>query len=257
MRCAAFSFGMVLGVQLAVPPVSVAADLETIQARGYLVVAVRDGWRPLGYRDESGNLVGLEIDIARQLADVILDDPNAVVFEVVPNRDRLQAVLEDRVDVAIAGVTLTPDRMRLVRFSPPYYLDGTGILVPGGDEVPELADLRLSRIGLLQGSSAISSLRYVLPLADLVPLGSYQEAYAGLNGGQLDAFAGDISVLIGWQQEYPGYRLVPEALSADPLAIVMPKGNQYDDLHRLVYDAVDTWHDQGWLEDRATYWGLP
>jgi len=147
--------------------------------------------------------------------------------------------------------------MRLVRFSPPYYLDGTGILVPGGDEVPELADLRLSRIGLLQGSSAISSLRYVLPLADLVPLGSYQEAYAGLNGGQLDAFAGDISVLIGWQQEYPGYRLVPEALSADPLAIVMPKGNQYDDLHRLVYDAVDTWHDQGWLEDRATYWGLP
>ena len=75
-------------------------------------------------------------------------------FEVVPNRDRLQAVLEDRVDVAIAGVTLTPDRMRLVRFSPPYYLDGTGILVPGGDEVPELADLRLSRIGLLQGSSA-------------------------------------------------------------------------------------------------------
>ena len=198
------------------PPVSVAADLETIQARGYLVVAVRDGWRPLGYRDESGNLVGLEIDIARQLADVILDDPNAVVFEVVPNRDRLQAVLEDRVDVAIAGVTLTPDRMRLVRFSPPYYLDGTGILVPGGDEVPELADLRLSRIGLLQGSSAISSLRYVLPLADLVPLGSYQEAYAGLNGGQLDAFAGDISVLIGWQQEYPGYRLVPEAFVGGP-----------------------------------------
>ena len=68
------------GCSWLVPPVSVAADLETIQARGYLVVAVRDGWRPLGYRDESGNLVGLEIDIARQLADVILDDPNAVVF---------------------------------------------------------------------------------------------------------------------------------------------------------------------------------
>lgn len=256
MRCAAFSFGMVLGVQLAVPPVSVAADLATIQARGHLVVAVRDEWRPLGYRDEADNLMGLEIDIARRLADVILDDPNAVVFEVVPNRERLQAVLEDRVDVAIAGVTMTTDRMRIVRFSPPYFLDGTGILVQA-HKFQELADLRQHRIGLLQGSSAIATVRYLLPLAELVPLDSYQGAYESLSNGHIDAFAGDISVLVGWQQEYPGYRLIPAALSADPLAIVMPKGNQFNDLHRLVHDAVETWHDEGWLEERATYWGLP
>ncbi len=247
---------MVLGAQLAVPPVSVAADLDSIRERGHLVVAVRDGWRPLSYQDESGNLVGLEIDIAHQLAEVIFGDPEAVVFDIVPNGERLQAVLEDRVDVAIAGVTMTPDRMRLVRFSPPYYLDGTGLIVQNSD-FQELRDLRLGRIGVLQRSSAIPSVRYILPLAELTPQSSYQEAYVTLDTKQIDAFAGDLSVLTGWQQEYDGYQLIPAALSADPLAIVMPKGNRYNQLHRLVNEVVGTWHDTGWLEERAAYWGLP
>lgn len=256
MRCGAFSFGMVLGVQLAAPPVSVAADLATIRERGHLIVAVRDEWRPLSYRNESGNLVGLEIDIAHRLAEEILADPNAVVFEIIPSQERLQAVLEDRVDIAIAGVTITPDRMRLVQFSPPYYLDGTGVIVKN-PAFQDLEDLQRRRIGLLQGSSAISSVRYVLPSAELTPVESYQNAYATLSSSQIDAFAGDISVLTGWQQEYDGYWLIPAALSADPLAIVMPKGNQYSELHRLVNDIVETWHGTGWLEEQANRWGLP
>jgi polar amino acid transport system substrate-binding protein len=256
MRCLAFSFGMVLGVQLAVPPVSVAADLDTIRQRGHLIVAVRDEWRPLSYRDDSNNLVGLEIDIARRLAEVILDDADAVTFEIVPNRERIQAVLEDRVDVVIAGVTITPDRMRLARFSPPYYLDGTGLIVQN-PEFQTLEDIQRHRLGLIQGSSAIPSVRYILPLAELSPVSSYQEAYSALSNGLIDAFAGDLSVLTGWRQEYEGYSLIPSALSADPLAIVMPKGNQYHELHQIVNQAVETWHETGWLEERATYWGLP
>jgi polar amino acid transport system substrate-binding protein len=153
-------------------------------------------------------------------------------------------------------LTITPERMRLVRFSPPYYLDGTGIIVKDPD-LQELAAIQRRRIGLLQGSSAISSVRYVLPLAVLNPLESYRDAYLTLSLGQIDAFAGDISVLTGWQQNYEGYHLVPAVLSADPLAIVMPKGNQYNELHQLVNQAVETWHETGWLEERATYWGLP
>ena len=100
-------FGLLLGVQLSVLPVF-AADLETIRARGHLVVAVREGWRPLSFRDGDDRLVGLEVDIARGLAAEIFADPEAVVFTVVPNRDRLPAVLDDRVDVAIAGLTIGP-----------------------------------------------------------------------------------------------------------------------------------------------------
>ncbi|MBE9140060.1 transporter substrate-binding domain-containing protein [Nodosilinea sp. LEGE 07088] len=248
-------FCLALGAQLTVLPVS-AAELDTIRARGYLVVAVREGWQPLSFRDRDGDLVGLEIDIARGLATTIFADPEAVKFTVVSNRDRLPAVLDDQVDVAIAGLTLTTGRQRLVSFSPPYYLDGAGVLVRD-PRLQRLDDLQQRRLGVLQGASTVAVVRHLLPQAVLTPLASYQEALSHLSTGQIDGFAGDITVLTGWQQTHAGYQLLPSALSAEPLAIALPKGTQYSDLRALIGQSVTEWHQSGWLEDRATRWGLP
>jgi polar amino acid transport system substrate-binding protein len=248
-------FGLALGAQLAVLPVF-AADLETIRDRGHLVVAVREGWQPLSFRGNDGTLMGLEIDIARGLAAEIFADPEAVVFEVVSNRDRLPAVLDDRVDLAIAGLTLTANRQRLVSFSPPYYLDGAGVLVRD-PRFQSLADLQLRRLGVLQGASTVAVLRHLLPRAVLTPLDSYQEALSRLSAGQIDGFAGDVTVLTGWRQNYSGYYIVPTLLSAEPMAIALPKGTQYNELRTLVTQTVTYWHHSGWLEERVTFWGLP
>ncbi|HIK43997.1 MAG TPA: transporter substrate-binding domain-containing protein [Leptolyngbyaceae cyanobacterium M65_K2018_010] len=256
MRWVIYGLMLMVGAQMAGPPLGVAADLETIQARGYLIVAVRDDWPPLSFLDAAGNLAGLEIDLARQLAQVIFDDPNAILFETVSNQERLPAVLEDQVDMAIAGLTLTPERQRLVSFSLPYYLDGVGFLVRD-PRFQRWQDLQGQRIGLLQGSSAIPVVRQALPQAHLTPLASYQQALLHLERGQIDAFAGDGTVLVGWQQEQPGYTLLPGLLSAYPLAIALPKGTQYSDLRNLVNQALGSWHDNGWLEDRIRVWGLP
>ncbi|MBD1915227.1 MULTISPECIES: transporter substrate-binding domain-containing protein [Cyanophyceae] len=248
-------FGLALGAQLAVLPVF-AADLDTIRARGHLVVAVRDGWQPLSFRDREGDLLGLEVDLAHGLATAIFADPAAVEFVVVPNGDRIPAVLEDRADVAIAGLTLTSGRQRLVSFSPPYYLDGTAVLVRD-PQMQSLSDLQRQRLGVLQGASTVAIVRYLLPLAILTPLSSYQDAFNRLSTGQIDGFAGDVTVLSGWQQAHSGYYLVPSLLSAEPLAIALPKGTQYTELRTLINQTVIDWHQSGWLEERTTFWGLP
>lgn len=256
MRLALFGFGMILGVQFTAPPVVVAADLETIRQRGYLIVAVKDNWRPLGFHDETGELVGLEIDIARQLASELLGDPEAVVFELIANADRLTAVQEDRVDVAIAGVAITPARQRLVSFSVPYYLDGTA-LITRQDSIRELRSLVRGDVAVIDNSDTIATVRYLLPSSTLVGVDSYEAAMQALEADNADAFAGDLTVLTGWTQEFPEYRLLPSVLSASPLAVVMPKGRQYRDLHQSINEILGRWHDTGWLEERATYWGLP
>jgi polar amino acid transport system substrate-binding protein len=256
MRLALFAFGMILGVQLAAPPIAVSADLATIRARGHLIVAVKDNWRPLGFRDEAGELVGLEVDVARQLAQEILGNPDAVVFHPVPNAERLSAVMEDRVDVAIAGVAITPGRMRLVNFSVPYYLDGTALITRQAS-VQELRNLTRSRVAVLDNSATVPTVRYILPAATLVGVTSYEAALRALETGEVDAFAGDVTVLSGWVQEYPNYRILPTLLSAAPLAVVLPKGRQYADLQRSINTVLTRWHETGWLEERATYWGLP
>ncbi|MDA0866308.1 MAG: transporter substrate-binding domain-containing protein [Cyanobacteria bacterium] len=232
------------------------ADLDTIQDRGHLVVAVKDTWRPLGFIDEKGELVGFEIDLARQLAADLLGDPNAIQLRPVSNVERLPAVLNGQVDMAIAGVTITPMRQRLVAFSLPYYLDGTGF-VTRQPHLQSISDLGGSAIALLQGSDAVAHIHYLFPFAPLLGVPSYQRAWETLETNQADAFGGNASVLAGWVQEHPNYHLLPELVTVEPLAVVLPKGTQNDSLRREVNGAIAQLQDSGWLAERIAEWGLP
>ncbi|WP_228061693.1 transporter substrate-binding domain-containing protein [[Phormidium] sp. LEGE 05292] len=251
IRCLIFSFSL---WQFAL--VGNAAELKEIQQRGYLIVAVKDNLRPLGFRDAAGNLQGLEIDLAKRLAQEILGNAEAIKFVPVTNRDRLRVVLEGQADLTIARVTATAARDRVVRFSIPYYMDGIA-LVTKEPNVRSLSDLAQQKIAILKGSSTIAKLRFILPKAQLVGVDSYEEGRSLLESNGAVAFASDVSVLTGWVQEYPQYRLLPTLLSAEPLAVVMPKGIQYDDLRRVVNEAIVRGKIQDWLPQLATSWGLP
>ena len=248
--------GLLLGAQVPVLPAAVSAELSEIEARGRLIVAVKDNRYPLGYRDATGELNGFEIEIARRLALDLLGDETAIEFRPVSNLDRVNLVAEGEVDIAIAAITVTSQRQRIASFSEPYYLDGTGFITISA-QVNTLDDLNLGRIAVLADSSTLAHVRYQLPTATLVTVSSYEEAVAELESEQIDAFAGDVSVLVGWQQQDSRYQLLDEVISVEPVAIAIPKGTQYSALRRAINDAMRQWDDEGWLQDRATYWGLP
>ncbi|MGB3694595.1 MAG: transporter substrate-binding domain-containing protein [Spirulinaceae cyanobacterium] len=235
---------------------SYAAELEEIERRGKLIVGVKDNLPPLSFQDEQGELAGLEIDIAKGLAAELLGDSEAIIFKPITNLERFQAVLNDEVDIAIARVTFTDSRARVVDFSPYYYLDGTGLITKNSSK-GKLTDFTQSTIAVLENSSTIAVIRYHLPQAKLVGVESYQQAWQLLENNQAEAFAGDITILTGWEQEYPQYRQLPLYLSGEPLGIIMPRGLQYSKLRQQVNRTITGWHNSGWLRQRATYWGLP
>lgn len=249
-----FSLAIGLVVSLGIPVSS--AELREIEQRGQLIVAVKDNLRPLGFRDASGNLQGFEIDIAKRLAEELLGKPNAVVLQPVMNRDRLNVLLQGKVDVMIARVGATDSRARLVDLSRPYYLDGTG-LITKDSSIVQLHDVATKTIAVLKGSSTISVVKYALPTSKLVGVDSYEEARSLLENGGANAFAADQSVLTGWVQDYPPYHLLPVRLSTEALCVVMPKGLQYTTLQDRVNAAIARWQASGWLAERAAAWGLP
>lgn len=250
-----FSLCLAIGLNLTSQP-GKTAELQEIEKRGYLVVAVKDNLRPLAFKGIDQQLQGFEIDVARRLAQEILGQPDAVVLQPVANQDRLNAVLTGQVDFAIARVTATASRSRVVSFSMPYYLDGAALVVRDAT-IERLSDLSRQKIAILNGSSTIATVRYFLPTAELVGVDSYQEGRSLLDAGQVAAFAADASVLSGWVSENAPYRLLSSLLSAEPLSVVMPKGVQHDDLRRKVNDAIARWYVEGWLKERARFWGLP
>ncbi|MDZ7956571.1 MAG: transporter substrate-binding domain-containing protein [Aulosira sp. DedQUE10] len=233
-----------------------AAQIPEIQRRGYLTIAVKDNLRPLGFRDANGNLQGLEIDLAQHLAGDLLGKPNAVKLQPVANRDRLSVVLNNKVDFAIARVTATESRSRLVSFSVPYYFDGSYIVVKDTG-IQQINQLAKRKIAVINNSSTIADVKYYVPNAELVGVNSYEEAREQIESNTVAAFAADASILSGWVQQYPQYRLLPTKLSTAPLSVVMPKGLQYDDLRLQVNGAIARYIAEGWLKQRAHAWGLP
>ncbi|WP_427162575.1 transporter substrate-binding domain-containing protein [Aliinostoc sp. HNIBRCY26] len=232
-----------------------ASPIKEIQRRGYITVAVKDNTPPLGFKDASGKLQGLEIDLAKRLATDLLGKADAVKFQPVMNRDRLAAVYNHQVDMAIARVTATESRSRLVSFSVPYYFDGT-VLITKDASIQKLSDLQKQKIAVLNNSITIAEVRYYIPSANLVGVDSYTEAQKQLENSTVVAFAADASVLSAWVQKNPQYRILPTKLSTAPLSVVMPKGLQYDELRREVNEAIASYIAKGWLKERIKYWGL-
>jgi polar amino acid transport system substrate-binding protein len=237
------------------PQLVVAEEWSEIKSRGTLKIAVKDNLRPLGFTDQNGNLAGLEIDLARKLAEELLGNKQALELIPVGNKERLQVVLDEQVNLAIAKVTVTTPRSRIVDFSPYYYLDGTGIITKNS-QIENINDLTRSKIAVLKNSATIAVIKNQLPQATLIGVDSYQAALKLIETKQAEAFAGDRSILTGWIQEYPNYKLLPERLSGEALAIVMPKGLQYQELRSQVDRAIARWQQSGWLQKRIKYWGL-
>jgi len=236
------------------PSSGVAESLAVMQATGHLRIGVKDNLRPLGFRDDQGQLQGLEIDLARKLTQELLGLEAQAELIPLLNQERRTALLEGKVDLVIAQMVATSNRTRLVVFSPYYYLDGTGLLVKTSTPASAIAP---SKIAVLQGSSAIAVLRAWRPRAELIGVASYQAALVLLEQNQVDAIAADNSVLTGLHQTRPGYQQLPLRLSGEPLAIAMPKGLQYQDLHQRIDQVLERLQQSGWLAERIQYWGLP
>ncbi|MBD1913301.1 MULTISPECIES: transporter substrate-binding domain-containing protein [unclassified Leptolyngbya] len=236
--------------------VTSAADLETVQSRGHFVIAVKENIPPLGFRTDSGELEGFEIDIARRLAQEILGSSDAVVLQPVANQDRISALTSGDVDLVVARMTLTAGRSRLVDFSIPYYLDGT-TFITRDPSILSSRDIRRRRIAVLEGANTAVVVRSRFPYARLIDVPSYEAAREAMERDEADVFAADASVLTGWVQQYPEYRLLPGFWSGEALAIAMPRGQEYQELREAVNGAIARWREEGWLEERARHWGLP
>ncbi len=235
-----------------------AVALQVIRDRGFLSVGVKTNLFPMGFRDESGRLVGFEIAMARRLAQELLGSSESVRLIPVSNVDRLQAVAEGRVDVAIAAVTATDSRRRWVDFTAPYYFERSMIIVPSSPTAaPQtLADLLGESVAVLRGSSAIEALNTESLNLTIVEVESYAAGLAQLRSGKVKALVGDRVMLLGILRQEPSFRFLKEEFGLYPMAIAMPKGVDSASLRSGVNQALDRWQQNGWLRSQWLDWNL-
>lgn len=135
---------------------------------------------------DTGEMVGFDMDILREIADRAgfeLDLRTMDFNGIIP------AVQTGNADLAIAGITITDEREKIVDFSDPYYDSGLRILVPANnDSVDEISDLEGMSIGTKIGSTSYDFLQENLgDSADIKPYPGSADMYMALMGGSVDA----------------------------------------------------------------------
>lgn len=129
------------------------ASFEDIKKRGYLLYGF-NGERPYNYTDAEGNLIGSEIDIAREVAKNIgIEEVQGVAM----NFDSfIPAILAGRIDTCLP-IFIKPERCQRIRFARPHLIEGQSCIVATGNpkQINGWDDLveKDVRIGLIAGTT--------------------------------------------------------------------------------------------------------
>jgi polar amino acid transport system substrate-binding protein len=197
--------------------------LDEVLSRGKLIVGTGSTNPPWHFVDESGKIVGYDVDIAKVVAKGLFDDPEKIEIVTQASDARIPNVVTDKVDITCQFMTVTAQRAQQVAFTIPYYREGVGLLLLSGGEHKSYDDLKAAGAGatisVLQNVYAEDLVHQALPEATVDQYESVDLIYQALNSGRADAAATDMSSLRWFMKQNPdkyldaGYGWSPQTYS--------------------------------------------
>ena len=156
-----------------------------------IIVGLDDNYPPMGFHDDKGNIVGFDIDMAKEAAKRANMD---IEFKPI-DWDSKEAELKSKhIDVLWNGLTVTPEREKNMSFSIPYLVDTTEIVVKKDSPIQSVNDLKGKIVGTQQGSSAETVLDKdpdTKQFKQLKKYGDFVSAFMDLEVGRIDALVVD------------------------------------------------------------------
>ena len=169
---------------------------EEIKEKGKLVIGVKADFAPFGYIDENGNNVGYDLEIGKKLAEYAFGDPNAVDFVVVTSSNRIPFLTSNKVDLLLASMAITEERLQEIDFTNIYMSTGHLIMtMSDNDSINGIDDLQNSTIIVVDGTTGADAAAKLCPNAKLQKYETWSEALSALKAGRGDAIIHDESVL--------------------------------------------------------------
>lgn len=125
--------------------------MEGIEERGKMIVGLDDQFPPMGFRDEKGDLVGFDIELANEVGKRL-----GVEVEFKPIVwDTKQVTLDQgEIDMIWNGFTITPERKEQVLFTEPYLENKQVIIVKEDSDIKWIPDLKDKKVAVQLDSSA-------------------------------------------------------------------------------------------------------
>jgi ABC-type amino acid transport substrate-binding protein len=220
---------------LAQNPDAIDGRLKKIRDSQSIGIAYRTDAAPFSF-EENKQVTGYSIDLCRRVVGAIERQLGISELKIrwvpVTGQTRFEAIAKGRADMECGSSTVTLGRMKTVDFSSFTFIDGTGLIVKASLAANALSDLGGKKIGVISGTSNERALNDALKNrlinATVVQVKSREEGLEQVESGAIDAFASDrvlLIAIIGKSKDPKGLALLSDALSFEPYAIGLPRGD--------------------------------
>ncbi len=230
------------------------STIDQITRRGTIRVGM-DVFVPWAMKDKKGELIGFEIDVAKQLAEDM-----GVKVEFVPTKwsGIIPALLAGKFDVIIGGMGVTPQRNMKINFTNPYYYSNQGVLANVEKSKGfVLADFNSPDVNLAArlGSNAALAAKKNFPKAKLRLFDDEPAAVQEVRNGRVHAMVASQPLPAHMAADTPDLLVsYNEQLMKEPIAFGVRKGD-FDTVN-FFNNWIETVKSRGWIDERYAYWFL-
>ncbi len=204
------------------------STVEDILKRGELRVGFEAGYVPFEMTDKNGRFVGFDIDMAKEMA-------KAMGVKFVPVNTAwdgiIPALLSNKFDIIMSGMTVTQERNLKVNFADPYIIVGQTILLNKKHEgdVKSYQDLNDAKYTVTSklGTTGEQAVKRYIPKANYKSFETETEAFLEVLNGRADAYVYDLPncVYLYAQQGEGKVVFLDEPFTYEPLAWAVNKGD--------------------------------
>lgn len=211
-----------------------AQTLKTVKDRGQLSCGVSQGLPGFSAPDDKGNWTGIDVDVCRAIAAVVLDDPTKVKFVPLSAKDRFTALQSGEIDVLSRNTTWTVSRDTSLgaNFTGVTYYDGQGFMVKKSLKVNSALELNSASVCVQTGTTTEQNLADFFKgnnmKYEVIAFGSIDEAVKAYESGRCDVFTDDASGLYASRLKLASpadHIVLPEIISKEPLGPMVRHGD--------------------------------
>jgi len=206
-----------------------AADtsLKAVQDKGKLVLGLDDAFPPMGYRDENNEIVGYDIDLAKEAAKRL---GVKLALQPIDWNAKEQELNTGKIDCIWNGFTITDERAQAMSFTKPYLRNAQVVVVKKASGYSSLASLKGKKVGIQAGSSAADVLEgakdFRASLKQVVEFKDNLTALMDLEAKGVDAVVMDLIVANdNIKRSGKAYAVLPESLAPENYGVGFRKGD--------------------------------
>jgi glutamate/aspartate transport system substrate-binding protein len=208
--------------------------LKAIASTKTIKIAYRTDARPFSFVNEKSEPVGFTIDLCKLVVNSIERQTGIENLKIdwvpVTVQTRFLTVASGKADMECGASTATLGRMKDVDFSSFIFVESTGMVVTRASNIRTFSDMAGKKIAVAGGTTneqaIIAQMKQQKIEAVLVSVKDGGEAAAMLESGSVDGFASDKLLLVGAPMKNPqALVMLPDDLSVEPYAIVLPRGD--------------------------------